>query len=215
MSLAAALVAGDKRLSSWCVWKQASYLLSWCLRLCCDLNNYSSTPNGLWVNSPWVEAEGRMGYWLAYVAWRFCRAGRTSGQAAKFACEARENERRSREKKLLPPQSPRGFSALARLYYLARPTKTAMLRRLATRQNTRHASARGREGSLELYSILWSDWPTSKQKVSRHGNRSAARVKAADVIFRRERNDDRIYVCGSQAKMNICETVMLNCTILC
>ena len=131
MSLAAALVAGDKRLSSWCVWKQASYLLSWCLRLCCDLNNYSSTPNGLWVNSPWVEAEGRMGYWLAYVAWRFCRAGRTSGQAAKFACEARENERRSREKKLLPPQSPRGFSALARLYYLARPTKTAMLRRLA------------------------------------------------------------------------------------
>ena len=33
--------------------------------------------------------------------------------------------------KLLPPQSPRGFSALARLYYLARPAKTAMLRRLA------------------------------------------------------------------------------------
>ena len=31
---------------------------------------------------------------------------------------------------MLPPQSPRGFSALARLYYLARPTKTAMLRRL-------------------------------------------------------------------------------------
>ena len=33
-------------------------------------------------------------------------------------------------KKLLQPQSPRGFSALARLYYLARPTQTAMLRRL-------------------------------------------------------------------------------------
>ena len=51
----------------------------------------------------------------------------------KFAREARENERRSREKnkKLLPLQSPRGFSALARLYYLVRPTKTAMLRRLA------------------------------------------------------------------------------------
>ena len=32
--------------------------------------------------------------------------------------------------KLLPPQSPGRFSALARLYYLARPTKTAMLRRL-------------------------------------------------------------------------------------
>ena len=32
--------------------------------------------------------------------------------------------------KLLLPQSPRGFSAFARLYYLARPTITAMLRRL-------------------------------------------------------------------------------------
>ena len=44
-------------------------------------------------------------------------SARTSGEAA-------------RKIKLLPPQSPRGFSALARLYYLARPTKTAMLRRL-------------------------------------------------------------------------------------
>ena len=71
---------------------------------------------------------------LACVAWRFCRAGRTAKpRAAKFARKARENERRSREKnknKLLPPQSPRGFFALARLYYLARSTKTAMLRRL-------------------------------------------------------------------------------------
>ena len=31
---------------------------------------------------------------------------------------------------LLPPQSLRGFSTVARLYYLARPTKTAVLRRL-------------------------------------------------------------------------------------
>ena len=31
---------------------------------------------------------------------------------------------------LLPPQSPRGLSALARLYYFVRPTKTAMPRRL-------------------------------------------------------------------------------------
>ena len=46
----------------------------------------------------------------------FCRAGRRSGEAA-------------RKIKLFPPQSPR-FSALARLYYLACPTKTAMLRRL-------------------------------------------------------------------------------------
>ena len=36
-------------------------------------------------------------------------------------------------------------------------------------QNPRHFSARGREESLELYSILWSDRPTSKQKVLRHG----------------------------------------------
>ena len=35
---------------------------------------------------------------LACVAWQFCRAGRTSGVAAKFARQARENERRSREK---------------------------------------------------------------------------------------------------------------------
>ena len=55
----------------------------------------------------------------ACVAWRFCRAGRTSGEAV-----------RKIKTKLLPPQSPRGFSALARLYYLARPTKTAMLPRL-------------------------------------------------------------------------------------
>ena len=28
----------------------------------CIFNNYSSSPNGLWVNSPYSEAEGRMGY---------------------------------------------------------------------------------------------------------------------------------------------------------
>ena len=43
-------------------------------------------------------------------------------------------------------------------------------------QNPRHFSVRGREESLKLYSILWSDWPTSKQEVLRHGNRFAARV---------------------------------------
>ena len=47
---------------------------------------------------------------------QFCRAGRTSGEAAGS--------------KIRAPQSPRGFSALARLYYLARPTKTATLHRL-------------------------------------------------------------------------------------
>ena len=48
------------------------------------------------------------------------KRARTSGEAAR------------KIKTLLPPQSPRGFSALARLYYLARPTKTAMLRRLSS-----------------------------------------------------------------------------------
>ena len=46
-----------------------------------------------------------------------------------------------------------------------------------SRRNPRHFSARGREESLELYSILCSSWPTSKQKVLRHGNRFAARVR--------------------------------------
>ena len=44
-------------------------------------------------------------------------------------------------------------------------------------QNPRNPNARCREESLELYSILWSDWPTSKLKVLRHGNRFAARVR--------------------------------------
>ena len=45
-----------------------------------------------------------------------------------------------------------------------------------SRRNLRRFSARGREESLEPYSILRSDWPTSKRKVWRHGNRFAARV---------------------------------------
>ena len=43
-------------------------------------------------------------------------------------------------------------------------------------QNPRHARARGHDESLELYSILRSDWPTSKQKVLCHGHRFAAQV---------------------------------------
>ena len=46
-----------------------------------------------------------------------------------------------------------------------------------SRRNPRRFSARGREESLGPYSILWSDWPTSKRKFSRHGNRFAARVR--------------------------------------
>ena len=103
---------------------------------------------------------------LACVAWRFCRAGRTSGEAAKFAREARENERQSREKKLLPPQSPRGFCALARLYYLARPTKTAMLRRLALpkKHNTATQPARARTQTCSL--IRFQFWLKSKGTLS-------------------------------------------------
>lgn len=43
------------------------------------------------------------------------------------------------ESLLLPPQSTRGFSALARLYYLACETKTAMLRRLLSLWNSKLA----------------------------------------------------------------------------
>ena len=58
---------------------------------------------------------------------------RSRGPRNLRAEHARTSGEAARNKKLLPPQSPRGFSALARLYYLARPTKTAMLRRLYTR----------------------------------------------------------------------------------
>ena len=44
-------------------------------------------------------------------------------------------------------------------------------------QNPRHASAQGREESLELHSILWSDWQTSKLKVLHHRNCFAAHVR--------------------------------------
>ena len=66
-----------------------------------------------------------------------------------------------------------------------------------SRQNPRHASARGREGARELYSILWSDWPTSKQKV--HVMEIVLLLGFADAIFRRQRSDDRKCVCASQA----------------
>ena len=67
-----------------------------------------------------VPSRSRSLFGLAFVAWRFCRGGRTSGEAPK----------------LLQPQAPRGFSALAFLYYLAHPTKTALLRRLFLGANT-------------------------------------------------------------------------------
>jgi len=50
-------------------------------------------------------------------------------------------------------------------------------------QNPRYAS----EESFELYSILGSDWPTTKQKVLRHGNRFAARVRRRYIAKFRDR----------------------------
>ena len=54
--------------------------------------------------------EMRNGEWslleLACVAWRFCRAGRRSGVTAKFAREARENERREFRPNLLAVSLP-------------------------------------------------------------------------------------------------------------
>ena len=44
-------------------------------------------------------------------------------------------------------------------------------------RNPTHLSTWGREESLEQCSILWSDWPTSKQKVLRHGNHFAPLVR--------------------------------------
>ena len=46
-----------------------------------------------------------------------------------------------------------------------------------SRQNPRHASEESLEESLELFCTLWSDWPTTEQKVLRHGNRFAAPVR--------------------------------------
>ena len=54
---------------------------------------------------------------VSFVAWRFWQ---TSERRAGEAPKARG----------LPPQSPRGITALAHLAFFARPTKTAMLRRL-------------------------------------------------------------------------------------
>ena len=53
-----------------------------------------------WYRKPqtYVYEYSRKATKVACVAWQFCRAGRRSGAAAKFAREARENERRSREK---------------------------------------------------------------------------------------------------------------------
>ena len=71
---------------------------------------------------------------VACVAWRFCRAGRRGGVSTKNSRAKRARTSGEAARKMLPLQSPRGFSALARLYHLVRPTKTAMLRRLILRR---------------------------------------------------------------------------------
>ena len=64
--------------------------------------------------------------------WSFLATCHPGARAAKprnsRAKRARTSGEAAREERVAKPQSPRGFSALARLYYLA--TKTAMLRRL-------------------------------------------------------------------------------------
>ena len=64
-----------------------------------NIENYFPLPSSL---SSWrycVVVEWDLA--VACVVWRFCRAGRRSGVAAKFAREARENERRSRRTYLI------------------------------------------------------------------------------------------------------------------
>ena len=75
---------------------------------------------------------------LACVAWRFCGAGRTSGEAAGREIRAQS-----------------GFSALARLYYLARPTKTATLRRLE--KHIRHMMIHFKIGAVQRCSVTKLD----------------------------------------------------------
>ena len=77
-----------------------------------------------------------------------------------------------------------------------------------SRQSPRHASAQCREESLELYSmIIWSDWPTTKQKLLRRRD-IVLPLGFADVIFGRERSDDRKYVCCSQARLRQKATIL-------
>ena len=67
--------------------------------------------------------------WVACLARRFCRARRMSGEAAKFAREELENERHfssCSRPNLLAVSLPSPI-----YYFIARPTKTAMLRRLS------------------------------------------------------------------------------------
>ena len=67
--------------------------------LCIEFRKPNSKPFIVvnWYRPP-NSPTGLFSHLVACVAWRFCRAGHRSGVAGKFAREARENERRSREK---------------------------------------------------------------------------------------------------------------------
>ena len=67
-----------------------------------------------------------------------------------------------------------------------------------SRQYPRHASARGRDESLELHSMTF-DLTGEHQNKRFYVREIVLSLMFADVIFRRERSDDRKYVCGSQA----------------
>ena len=67
-----------------------------------------------------------------------------------------------------------------------------------SRQNPRHASARGGGESLELHSMTF-DLIGEHQNKRFYVTEIILSLMFADVIFRRERSDDRKYVCGSQA----------------
>ena len=125
---------------------------------------------------------------VACIAWRFCRAGRTSGEAMGREIRARERA----------PQSPRGFSALARLYYLARPTKTATLRRLVPEvflENFTHVRESERSDTFSLFrgslSLSLSHAETNfKTNVCdqghsflNKGNRAACYLKAHEQVL--------------------------------
>ena len=124
---------------------------------------------------------------VACIAWRFCRAGRTSGEAAGREIRARERA----------PQSPGGFSALARLYYLARPTKTATLRKLVpevflenftdVRESERSDTFSPFRGSLSL-SLSHAE-SNFKTNVWDQGNSSLNKGKRAACYFKAHEQD--------------------------
>ena len=75
-----------------------------------------------------LRTEGNSAHVLGWL----CISLRSMAVLSSRAHERRSRSRsREKNKKLLPPQSPRRFPVLARLnFFSARPTKTAMLRRL-------------------------------------------------------------------------------------